>query len=118
MTTFEIIATIAIVVLLTTLKCIWNNQKSQEKRLDLITTQIANIWRVQDKVENNTAITASIVGKMYNDLCCITGKEEHRCKANIKQRIIQMSARNLEAMLQNMEDIRKEQEQQLKGGEQ
>ena len=113
MTTFEIIVTvaiIAIVVLLTILKCMWNNQKSQEKRLDLITVQIANIWRVQDKVENNAAITASIVGKMYNN--GISDKENPQFKADIKQKIIQMSSNNTAAMLENMADIRKEQIQE------
>lgn len=113
MTTFEIIVTvaiIAIVMLLTAIgtfvKGVWENQKSQEKKLDLITAQIAGIWRGQDKIETNTAISASIVGKMYNNLCCITGKEEPRHD----EKIIQMSASNTAAMLQNMADIRKEQE--------
>lgn len=113
MTIFEIIVTvaiIAIVMLLTAIgtfvKGVWENQKSQEKKLDLITTQIANIWYVQDKIETNTAITASIIGKMYNNLCCITGKEEPRCK---DEKIIQMSSNNTAAMLQNMADIRREQ---------
>lgn len=113
MTTFEIIVTVAIVVLLTTIgtfvKCVWENQKSQEKKLDIITTQIANIWRVQDKVETNTAISASIVGKMYNNLCDISNKEKPQCKADIEQKIIQMSSNNTAAMLQNMTDIRREQ---------
>lgn len=90
----------------TFVKGVWENQKSQEKKLDLITTQIANIWYVQDKIETNTAITASIIGKMYNNLCCITGKEEPRCK---DEKIIQMSSNNTAAMLQNMADIRREQ---------
>jgi len=116
MTTFEIIVTIAIVVLptvlFTILKDMRNNQKSQEKRLDHITGQIANISRVQDKVETNTAISASIVGKMYNNLCGISDKEKPQCKANIEQKIIQMSSDNTAAMLENMADIRKEQEHQ------
>lgn len=108
MTPFEIIMTIAVVVLLTILKNVWNNQKSQEKMLDHITAQIANIWRVQDKVETNTAISASIVGKMYNNLCGISDEEKPQCKANIEQKIIQMSSKNTAAMLENMADIRKE----------
>ena len=76
MTTFEIIVTvaiIAIVMLLTAIgtfvKGVWENQKSQEKKLDIITTQIAGIWRGQDKIENNAAILSSIVDKMHRNLC-------------------------------------------------
>ena len=70
-----------------------------------------------DNLENNTAITASIVGKIYNNLCGISDKEKP-CKADIKQKITQMSSNNTAAMLENMADIRKEQEQQTKGGKQ
>lgn len=76
MTTFEIIvevAIIAIVMLLTAIgtfvKGVWENQKSQEKKLDFINTQIAGIWRGQDKIENNAAILSSIVDKMHRNLC-------------------------------------------------
>ena len=86
------------------------NQESQYKKLDFINTQIAGIWRDQDKIETNTAITASIVGKMYNNLCGISDKEKPQCKADIEQKIMQMSSNNTAAMLENMADIRKEQE--------
>lgn len=76
MTTFEIIvvvAIIAIVMLLTAIgtfvKGVWENQKSQEKKLDFINKQIAGIWRGQDKIENNSAILSSIVDKMHRNLC-------------------------------------------------
>ena len=76
MTTFEIIVTvaiIAIVMLLTAIgtfvKGVWENQKSQEKKLDFINKQIAGIWRSQDKIENNVAILSSIVDKMHRNLC-------------------------------------------------
>lgn len=119
MITFDLIAllmTILIVVILLFFGIVWKLlddikewQKSQYKKLDFINTQTAGIWRGQDKIENNAAITASIIGKMYNNLCCITGKEEPRCK---DEKIIQMSASNTAAMLENMADIRKEQEHQ------
>lgn len=119
MTTFEIlvaVAIIAIVMLLTAIgtfvKGVWENQKSQEKKLDFINKQIAGIWRGQDKVETNTAVSASIVGKMYNNLCGISDKEKPQCKADTEQKIIQMSPNNTAAMLENMADIRKEQEHQ------
>lgn len=97
---------------------ITKNQESQYKKLDFINTQIAGIWRGQDKIETNTAISASIVGKMYNNLCSISDNEKPQCKADIKYKITQMSASNTAAMLENMTDIRKEQEQQMKGGKQ
>lgn len=89
---------------------ITKNQESQYKKLDFINTQIIGIWRGQDKVETNTAISAYIVGKMYNNLCGISDEEKPQCKANIEQKIIQMSSKNTAAMLENMADIRKEQE--------
>ena len=67
---------------------------------------------VKNKIETNTAISASIVGKMYNNICGISDKKKPQCKANIEQKIIQMSASNTAAMLQNMADIRKEQKHQ------
>ena len=125
MTIFDLIAqllTILIVVILLFFGVVWKLlddikewQKSQYKKLDFINTQIAGIWRGQDKIENNTAITASIIGKMYDNLCCITGNEELRCK---NEKIIQMSACDTAAMLQNMADIRMEQESTKEGGEQ
>lgn len=76
MATFEIIvvvAIIAIVMLLTAIgtfvKGVWENQKSQEKKLDFINKQITGIWRGQDKIENNAAILSSIVDKMHRNLC-------------------------------------------------
>ena len=45
------------------------NQESQYKKLDFIKTQIAGIWRGQDKIENNIAILSSIVDKMHRNLC-------------------------------------------------
>jgi len=116
MTTFEITITIllaliafALIFIGKALDQITKNQESQYKKLDIISTQIANIWYVQDKIENNTAITASIIGKMYN-----TSKKEPRCK---DEKIIQMSASDTAAMLQNMADIRREQELIKKGGQ-
>ena len=125
MTTFEITITILLALIAfalifrdfiigKALDQITKNQESQYKKLDFINTQIAGIWRGQDKIETNTAITASIIGKMYNNLCCTTGNEEPRCR---DEKIIQMSASNTAAMLQNMADIRREQELIKKGGE-
>lgn len=48
---------------------ITKNQESQYKKLDFINTQIAGIWRGQDKIENNAAILSSIVEKMHRNLC-------------------------------------------------
>ena len=48
---------------------ITKNQESQYKKLDFINTQIAGIWRGQDKIENNAAILSSIVDKMHRNLC-------------------------------------------------
>ena len=122
MTTFDLIAlllTILIVVILLFFGVGWKLlddikewQKSQCRKLDFINTQIAGIWRGQDKIENNAAISASIVGKMYNNLCGISDKEKPQCKADIEQKIMQMSSNNTAAMLENMADIRKEQEHQ------
>ena len=122
MTTFDLIAlllTILIVVILLFFGVVWKLlddikewQKSQCRKLDFINTQIAGIWRGQDKIENNAAISASIVGKMYNNLCGISDKEKPQCKADIEQKIMQMSSNNTAAMLENMADIRKEQEHQ------
>jgi len=116
MTTFEsmtLLITVLIIVILLFFGVVWKLlddikawQKSQYKKLDFINTQIAGIWRTQDKVETNTAISASIVGKMYNNLC------GPQCKADIEQKIMQMSSNNTAAMLENMADIRKEQEHQ------
>lgn len=122
MTTFELIEllmTILIVVILLFFGVVWKLlddikewQKNQCRKLDFINTQIAGIWRGQDKIETNTAISASIVGKMYNNLCGISDKEKPQCKADIEQKIMQMSSNNTAAMLENMADIRKEQEHQ------
>ena len=66
MITFDLIAllmTILIVVILLFFGVVWKLlddikewQKSQYKKLDFINTQIAGIWRGQDKIENNVAI--------------------------------------------------------------
>jgi len=120
MTTFNSIALLLatlIVIMLLFFGVVWKLlddikewQKSQCKKSELINMQIAGIWRGQDKIETNTAISASIVGKMYNNLCGITGEEEPQCTTDIEQKIIQMSSNNTAAMLDNMADIRKEQE--------
>jgi len=122
MITFDLIAllmTILIVVILLFFGVVWKLlddikewQKSQCEKLDSINTQIAGIWRGQDKVETNTAISASIVGKMYNNLCGISDKEKPKCTTDIEQKIMLMSSNNTAAMLENMADIRKEQEHQ------
>ena len=120
MTTFDLIALLLvtlIVIMLLFFGVVWKLlddikewQKSQCKKLDFINTQIIGIWRGQDKIETNTAISASIVGKMYNNLFGISDEEKPQCKADIEQKIIQMSSNNTTAMLENMADIRKEQE--------
>ena len=122
MTIFESLALliiILIIIMLLFFGVVWKLlddikewQKEQCRKLDLINTQIAGIWRSQDKVETNTAISASIVGKMYNNLYGISDKGKSQHKANIEQKIIQMSSNNTAAMLENMADIRKEQEHQ------
>lgn len=122
MTTFELLALLVvtlIVIMLLFFGIVWELlddikewQKSQCRKLDLINMQIDVIWRGQNEIETNTAISASIVGKMYNNLCGISDKEKPQCKANIEQKIIQMSSKNTAAMLGNMADIRKEQEHQ------
>lgn len=102
MTIFEIIvivAIIAIVMLLTAIgtfvKGVWENQKSQEKKLDLIANQIANLWYVQGKIETNTAITSSIIGKMYDNLCCV-GKGETQCKDDGMLKLQKLNNKNSE----------------------
>lgn len=79
MTTFDLIAlliTTLIVVVLLFFGVVWKLlddikewKKSQYKKLDFINTQIAGIWRGQDKIENNAAILSSIVDKMHRNLC-------------------------------------------------
>jgi len=122
MTTFDSIALLLatlIVIMLLFFGVVWKLlddikewQKSQCRKLDLINTQIAGIWRGQDKIETNTAISASIVGKMYNNLCGIPDKERPQCTTDIEQKIMQMSSNNTATMLENMANIRKKQEHQ------
>jgi len=79
MEAFELLAlliTVLIVVMLLFFSVVWKLlddikewQKSQCRKLDLINTQIAGIWRGQDKIENNAAILSSIVDKMHRNLC-------------------------------------------------
>ena len=79
MTTFDSIALLLatlIVIMLLFFGVVWKLlddikewQKSQCRKLDFINTQIAGIWRGQDKIENNTAILSSIIDKMYRNLC-------------------------------------------------
>lgn len=82
MTTFELLAllitliTILVMITLLFFGVVWKLldnikewQKNQYKKLNFINTQIAGIWRGQDKIENNTAILSSIVDKMHRNLC-------------------------------------------------
>ena len=129
MTTFNLIAlliTSLIVVILLFFGVVWKLlddvkewQKSQYKKLDFINTQIAGIWRGQDKMENNTAILSSIVDKMHKNLCSkILDEmqvEEIKRKNDVYAECRRMDAINTASVCENMTEIQKE--LQKKGGQ-